>query len=149
MFDVPEPLQSKGIDAYPVGQPPSHAISAALAEVDGTPVSVAGRVLRIRDYGGVIFAQLRDWSGEIQVLLDNSALEPGSNTGCFTAAIDLAVELLERDPAAVKAALEALTEGARARGSSSSASTRCTVSREIPHRSARARRERPAAVRCR
>ena len=82
-------LRAKGIDAYPVGQPPSHAISAALAEVDGTPVSVAGRVLRIRDYGGVIFAQLRDWSGEIQVLLDNSALESGSNTGCFTAAIDL------------------------------------------------------------
>ena len=82
-------LRAKGIDAYPVGQPPSHAISAALAEADGTPVSVTGRVLRIRDYGGVIFAQLRDWSGEIQVLLDNSALESGSGTGSFTAAIDL------------------------------------------------------------
>ena len=37
---------------------------------DGSTVSVAGRILRIRDYGGVIFAQLRDWSGEIQLLLE-------------------------------------------------------------------------------
>jgi lysyl-tRNA synthetase class 2 len=37
-------------------------------------VSVAGRVLRMRDYGGVLFAQLRDWSGEVQLLLDNSVL---------------------------------------------------------------------------
>ena len=50
---------------------------------------MAGRILRIRDYGGVIFAQLRDWSGETQLLLDNSALEPDSDTAAFTAAIDL------------------------------------------------------------
>ncbi|HUO40652.1 MAG TPA: bifunctional lysylphosphatidylglycerol synthetase/lysine--tRNA ligase LysX, partial [Mycobacterium sp.] len=37
--------------------------------------TVAGRVLRIRDYGGVLFAHLRDWSGELQLLLDNSLLE--------------------------------------------------------------------------
>src|SRR5439155_20899184 len=51
-------------------------------------VTVAGRVLRIRDYGGVLFAQLRDWSGEVQLLLDNSTLEQG-NTADFTRAIDL------------------------------------------------------------
>ena len=45
-------------------------------------------MLRIRDYGGVLFAQLRDWSGEMQVLLDNSRLEQG-RTADFTAAIDL------------------------------------------------------------
>ena len=51
-------------------------------------VTVAGRVLRIRDYGGVLFAQLRDWSGEVQLLLDNSELDTGS-TADFTGSIDL------------------------------------------------------------
>ncbi|HNM85573.1 MAG TPA: bifunctional lysylphosphatidylglycerol synthetase/lysine--tRNA ligase LysX [Mycobacterium sp.] len=84
-----EALRAKGIDAYPVGSPPSHTVAAALAEADGGAVSVSGRILRIRDYGGVIFAQLRDWSGEIQLLLDNSALAADAGTDAFTAAIDL------------------------------------------------------------
>nr|WP_231976776.1 bifunctional lysylphosphatidylglycerol synthetase/lysine--tRNA ligase LysX [Mycobacterium sp. E740] len=81
-------LQGKGIDAYPVGRQPSHTIGAALAADDDLAVTVAGRVLRSRDYGGVLFAQLRDWSAEVQLLLDNSLLESGT-TADFTAAIDL------------------------------------------------------------
>ncbi|WP_082948162.1 MULTISPECIES: bifunctional lysylphosphatidylglycerol synthetase/lysine--tRNA ligase LysX [unclassified Mycobacterium] len=81
-------LRRNGIDAYPVGSPPSHTIARALDADDQETVSVAGRILRIRDYGGVLFAQLRDWSGELQVLLDNSRLEQG-RTADFTAAIDL------------------------------------------------------------
>jgi lysyl-tRNA synthetase class 2 len=81
-------LQDSGIDAYPVGQPPSHTVAKALEADDGTVVSVAGRVLRLRDYGGVLFAQLRDWSGEVQLLFDNSSLTDG-DIACFTAAIDL------------------------------------------------------------
>ncbi|MCK5751488.1 MAG: bifunctional lysylphosphatidylglycerol synthetase/lysine--tRNA ligase LysX, partial [Mycobacterium sp.] len=65
-------LQGEGVDAYPVGSPPSHTVAAALSAQQGTEVSVAGRVLRLRDYGGVLFAQLRDWSAEVQLLLDNS-----------------------------------------------------------------------------
>ena len=45
--------ETDGVDAYPVGREPSHTIAAALAADDGTPVTVAGRVLRSRDYGGV------------------------------------------------------------------------------------------------
>ena len=60
-------LQDSGIDAYPVGQPPSHTVAQALGIDDQTTVSVSGRVLRIRDFGGVLFAQLRDWSAEVQV----------------------------------------------------------------------------------
>ncbi len=82
-------LQDSGVDAYPVGQAPSHTIAEALAEPDDTEVTVAGRILRMRDYGGVLFAQLRDWSDEVQVLLDNAALESGSDTASFTSAIDL------------------------------------------------------------
>ncbi len=81
-------LQRNGIDAYPVGSPPSHTIARAIDADDQETVSVSGRILRIRDYGGVMFAQLRDWSGEMQVLLDNSHLEHG-RTADFTAAIDL------------------------------------------------------------
>ncbi len=81
-------LQRSGVDAYPAGAPPSHTIARALDADDRESVSVAGRILRIRDYGGVLFAQLRDWSGEIQVLLDDSRLKHG-RIADFTAAIDL------------------------------------------------------------
>src|SRR4051812_5849552 len=81
-------LQDSGVDAYPVGQPPSHTVAEAVGETDLAAVTVAGRVLRIRDYGGVLFAQLRDWSGEVQLLLDNSELDTGS-TADFTGSIDL------------------------------------------------------------
>jgi lysyl-tRNA synthetase, class II len=81
-------LQRSGVDAYPVGSPPSHSIAEAIDADDQDTVSVSGRILRIRDYGGVLFADLRDWSGEMQVLLDNSRLDHG-RTADFTAAIDL------------------------------------------------------------
>ncbi len=81
-----EVLQRKGIDPYPVGSPPSHTIAAAVCENDGTIVTVAGRVLRTRDYGGVTFAVLRDWSGEVQLLLD--AAELGRDADGFDA-VDL------------------------------------------------------------
>ena len=81
-------LQDNGVDAYPVGQAPSHTVAQAIDAGDDEGVTVAGRVLRVRDYGGVLFAQLRDWSGEVQLLLDNSLLEKGT-TADFTQAIDL------------------------------------------------------------
>ncbi|MEY8016542.1 bifunctional lysylphosphatidylglycerol synthetase/lysine--tRNA ligase LysX [Mycobacterium servetii] len=81
-------LQRNGIDAYPVGSPPSHTIAQALDAGDQETISVAGRILRVRDYGGVLFSQLRDWSGEMQVLLDNSCLG-GGRTADFTGAVDL------------------------------------------------------------
>jgi lysyl-tRNA synthetase class 2 len=81
-------LQADGVDPYPVGHPPSHTVAQAIAERDDTAVTVAGRVLRARDYGGVLFADLRDWSGDVQLLLDNSCLEGGS-VADFTGAVDL------------------------------------------------------------
>jgi len=81
-------LQHSGVDPYPVGHPPTHTVAQALDATDQTNVSVSGRVLRIRDFGGVLFAQLRDWSGELQLLLDNSVLQKGQ-TADFTRAIDL------------------------------------------------------------
>ena len=80
-------LQDKGIDAYPVGKAPTHTVAQAL-ETAGDTVTVSGRVLRLRDYGSVLFADLRDWSAEVQLLFDNSRLSE-SSTADFTNAIDL------------------------------------------------------------
>ncbi|WP_067696830.1 bifunctional lysylphosphatidylglycerol synthetase/lysine--tRNA ligase LysX [Nocardia jejuensis] len=63
-------LAAAGIEAYPVAYPPTHTVEAARRTPQGTTVRVCGRLLRIRDYGGVTFALLRDWSGEIQLLID-------------------------------------------------------------------------------
>jgi len=79
-------LRERGVDPYPVGRAPSHTVAAALAADDDTRVTVAGRVLRTRDYGGVTFATLRDWSGDVQLLLDDSEID--RDTDDFTA-VDL------------------------------------------------------------
>ena len=76
-----EALQQQGVDVYPVGSPPTHSVATAIGAADDTPVVVAGRVLRTRDYGGVTFATLRDWSGDIQLLLDKAALGSGDFGG--------------------------------------------------------------------
>lgn len=82
-------LQDNGVDAYPVGEAPSHTVEQALATTAAdVTVTVAGRILRLRDYGGVLFAVLRDWSGDVQLLLDNSRLTQGNNAD-FTGSIDL------------------------------------------------------------
>lgn len=85
-------LQDSGVDAYPVGAAPSHSVTQALASDTEETVSVAGRVLRMRDYGGVLFAQLRDWSGEMQLLLDDSVLahaDGDARAADFSAGVDL------------------------------------------------------------
>lgn len=63
-------LEHEGTEGYPVAYPPTHTIDAAVASPQGTTVRIAGRILRIRDYGGVVFAMVRDWSADIQVLFD-------------------------------------------------------------------------------
>ncbi|MGW1740139.1 bifunctional lysylphosphatidylglycerol synthetase/lysine--tRNA ligase LysX [Nocardia sp. NPDC001965] len=63
-------LTRAGIDPYPVAVAPTHTIGDAAEAELGATVSIAGRILRLRDFGGVVFAVLRDWSGDIQVLVD-------------------------------------------------------------------------------
>lgn len=81
-------LRDARIDPYPVGRPPSDTVAAALADGDGRGVTVAGRVLRMRDHGGVLFAQLRDWSGELQLLLEAARLSRAEVAG-FATTVDL------------------------------------------------------------
>ncbi|MEU2120342.1 bifunctional lysylphosphatidylglycerol synthetase/lysine--tRNA ligase LysX [Nocardia niwae] len=63
-------LTDAGIDPYPVAYPPTHTVADARRSPRGTTVRVCGRLLRIRDYGGVIFAVVRDWTDDIQLVID-------------------------------------------------------------------------------
>ncbi|MGQ4598843.1 bifunctional lysylphosphatidylglycerol synthetase/lysine--tRNA ligase LysX [Nocardia sp. R6R-6] len=63
-------LADSGVDPYPVAYPPTHTVAEARRSPRGTTVRVCGRLLRIRDYGGVIFAVVRDWTDDIQLVID-------------------------------------------------------------------------------
>ncbi len=67
---VRERLLARGVDPYP----PSFRPSRRTAELRlGMSASVAGRVLAVRDFGGVLFVQLQDWSGQTQLMLTREA----------------------------------------------------------------------------
>ncbi|MGQ5633683.1 MULTISPECIES: bifunctional lysylphosphatidylglycerol synthetase/lysine--tRNA ligase LysX [unclassified Streptomyces] len=78
-------LRAAGTDPYPVGVPaPTHA----LADVPpGADVTVAGRLMLVRDFGGIVFAVLRDWSGDHQVALTRDRC--GTALDRFTAVCDI------------------------------------------------------------
>ena len=69
-----ERLLASGTDPYP----PSFRPHQAAREIDeaalGQPASLAGRVVAVRDLGGVLFVVLRDWTGDVQLLLDRAAV---------------------------------------------------------------------------
>ncbi|WP_136193078.1 bifunctional lysylphosphatidylglycerol synthetase/lysine--tRNA ligase LysX [Actinomyces procaprae] len=62
-----ESMLAVGLDPYP----PSVQVTDSCVDASGT-CSVAGRVLAVRDHGGVVFADLRDRSGDLQILLERS-----------------------------------------------------------------------------
>ncbi|MER5890404.1 bifunctional lysylphosphatidylglycerol synthetase/lysine--tRNA ligase LysX [Streptomyces sp. NPDC001941] len=65
-----ERLRAEGVDPYPVGVAARTSTLAALtADRVGEEATVAGRVMVVRDLGGVVFADLRDWSGDRQLAL--------------------------------------------------------------------------------
>ncbi|MBN0042887.1 bifunctional lysylphosphatidylglycerol synthetase/lysine--tRNA ligase LysX [Streptomyces actuosus] len=69
-----ERLRADGVDPYPVGVP---SRSHTLAEVrTGDLVTVAGRIMLVRDFGGIVFVVLRDWSGDRQLALTRSGSGP-------------------------------------------------------------------------
>lgn len=72
-------IKAAGIDPYPARVKRSFAVAHALAEFEslsasGKQVSFAGRVRSLRDQGKIIFADLEDESGKIQVVLKEDAL---------------------------------------------------------------------------
>ncbi|WP_406440496.1 bifunctional lysylphosphatidylglycerol synthetase/lysine--tRNA ligase LysX [Streptomyces sp. NBC_01613] len=78
-------LRADGTDPYPVGIPQR---THALADVrQGEQVTVAGRVMLVRDFGGIVFAVLRDWSGDRQLALTREDSGPALDR--FTADTDI------------------------------------------------------------
>nr|WP_246002393.1 bifunctional lysylphosphatidylglycerol synthetase/lysine--tRNA ligase LysX [Allorhizocola rhizosphaerae] len=66
--------------AYPVGYPRTHTCLQARA-MAGQRVAVAGRVMLLRDHGRIVFATLRDWSGDIQIVASSLDVDIGDHIG--------------------------------------------------------------------
>jgi lysyl-tRNA synthetase class 2 len=77
-LDKVERLRAAGIDPYSRGFLPTHssvAAKALLGEQERTdPVSVAGRLMVKRQQGGLVFADLQDGRGRIQLMATRSVL---------------------------------------------------------------------------
>lgn len=80
-------LIAEGFDPYPLADAPTHTIAQAREQQQGTQVTIAGRVTRLRDFGKVVFADLHDWSGQVQLLIEESRIIPG--TPDFGSDVDL------------------------------------------------------------
>lgn len=73
-------IKNKGIDPYPARAPRTLAIGEALQKFGALSKArktlfLAGRVMSIRDQGGVVFLDLKDESGQIQAVLKKEDLE--------------------------------------------------------------------------
>ncbi|MFD3554243.1 bifunctional lysylphosphatidylglycerol synthetase/lysine--tRNA ligase LysX [Streptomyces goshikiensis] len=102
--DKLERIRAAGTDPYPVGIPQrTHTVAQLKAAHPGHPpgartgeeVTLAGRVMVVRDLGGVVFAVLRDWSGDTQLMLTRE--ESGAAVlDSFTSQVDFGDHVLAR-----------------------------------------------------
>ncbi|MDJ0339995.1 bifunctional lysylphosphatidylglycerol synthetase/lysine--tRNA ligase LysX [Streptomyces sp. H10-C2] len=83
-----ERLRDEETDPYPPGGEPTHTLADAGVAPTGTEVRVAGRVLRLRDHGGVVFVTLRDWSGDLQIMLSRDRFT-AARMSAFGSDVDL------------------------------------------------------------
>jgi lysyl-tRNA synthetase, class II len=89
-------LRREGVEPYPARAERTHTLGRIrAAHPDPVPgartgerVVVAGRLMLRRDFGGVVFAVLRDWSGDLQVALTRDGLGKDGPAG-FVADTDL------------------------------------------------------------
>jgi lysyl-tRNA synthetase class 2 len=76
-------LRAAGIDPYPVGFEREDVLGDVVKKFadlapdtqTGHRVKVAGRVIALRDLGGLCFARVRDFSGELQLMFDARELD--------------------------------------------------------------------------
>ncbi|GAA4674397.1 amino acid--tRNA ligase-related protein [Phytohabitans rumicis] len=88
-------LRNSGVDPYPAGfHRTDNTVAVAIRHEGlgpdartGDMVAVAGRIVQLRDHGGVCFATIRDWTGDLQVLVDDdidawrSTVDVGDHVG--------------------------------------------------------------------
>ncbi|HEX4104322.1 MAG TPA: lysine--tRNA ligase [Candidatus Paceibacterota bacterium] len=75
-----ELLKSKGIDPYPAHVPRTSSVAEALRDFEKLTkaekeVSLAGRLRSMRDQGKIVFADIEDGSGKMQVVLKEDTLK--------------------------------------------------------------------------
>jgi lysyl-tRNA synthetase class 2 len=69
-----EELLSAGIDPYPAaGTRPDVTPAELAAAAPGRRAHVGGRVRRLRDHGGVVFADITDGQGSVQILVEGGS----------------------------------------------------------------------------
>ncbi len=85
-------LRAAGVDPYPVTFRRTNTIAEVVAAHPqlaadthtGDRAAIAGRVILLRDHGTRVFAVLRDWTGDLQVMLD-----PTARSDEFTDTVDI------------------------------------------------------------
>ena len=69
-------LEAAGMPAYPVSVPRTGPLPEVIAHPDGEVVSATGRVVALRDFGGVNFAVVAAESAALQLVLDRAIVDP-------------------------------------------------------------------------
>ncbi|MBI2044433.1 lysine--tRNA ligase [Candidatus Pacearchaeota archaeon] len=81
-------LKKKGIDPYPHKFEKKHTSSQSLKSKLGTKVVTAGRIMTKRNIGKIIFSNLRDHTGDIQIVLQEGET-PSKSIEFFKRYIDV------------------------------------------------------------
>jgi lysyl-tRNA synthetase class 2 len=71
-----DPYPARGVVAEPIGELLAHmGTAAAPGPRAGTPATIAGRLLSMRDFGKLVFAPVLDRSGRVQIGMQQARLE--------------------------------------------------------------------------
>lgn len=81
-------LLDQGVEAYPPDCRPDHRPGSLSGAHDGEGMTMSGRVVAVRDHGGVVFVDLADWTGQGQAVLERDALGTES-LRAFTSTVSL------------------------------------------------------------
>ncbi|MDQ2700037.1 MAG: OB-fold nucleic acid binding domain-containing protein, partial [Actinomycetota bacterium] len=79
-------LRDRGINPYPASFRRDHTVAEVVERYSGlspdaetgASVKIAGRLMLLRNHGGVVFAELRDQSGDVQVAFEKERLDERS-----------------------------------------------------------------------
>lgn len=81
-------LSAVGQQPFPAAAAITHRAADIGVLAAASIVTVSGRVLRLRNHGGVIFVDLRDWSGDIQIVIERAQVNAAALT-TFSRLFDL------------------------------------------------------------